>query len=156
MQVRGESDVPGGVLHIADCHEAAIYVLAPLQVRRGLHGAACSCTVQRCGDMSCPMMPDYVPQRPCTVAHTHTVHATYRTDVQHVTCLQYVHVSGCSDCTVVLGAVGRVVRFERCEKVTATLTAARCVVSSCHSCTLHLGVNQGPGESSCQQDLYAY
>jgi len=30
--VRGESDIPGGMLRVADCHDAVIYVLAPLQV----------------------------------------------------------------------------------------------------------------------------
>lgn len=30
--VRGEADVPSGALHITDCHDTVIYVLAPLQV----------------------------------------------------------------------------------------------------------------------------
>jgi TBCC domain-containing protein 1 len=35
--VRGEGDVPGGVLRITDCHEAIVYALAPLQVGTMIH-----------------------------------------------------------------------------------------------------------------------
>lgn len=30
--VRGECDFPGGWLRVSDCHEAVIYLLAPLKV----------------------------------------------------------------------------------------------------------------------------
>jgi hypothetical protein len=30
--VRGETDLPQGMLRVTDCHDAMIYVLAPLQV----------------------------------------------------------------------------------------------------------------------------
>lgn len=41
--VRGEGDIgPGGSLRITDCHDAVIYVLAPVQVRCGLlYGLRC-------------------------------------------------------------------------------------------------------------------
>ncbi len=44
----------------------------------------------------------------------------------------------------VLGAVGRVVRMERCERVQLITAAARLIVSSCHDCILYLGVNHAP------------
>jgi hypothetical protein len=34
--------------------------------------------------------------------------------------LQYALISACSDCVIVLGAVGRVLRIERCERVQAS------------------------------------
>eukprot|EP00955_Chlamydomonas_euryale_P042264 352248-Chlamydomonas_euryale.AAC.2 len=58
--VRGETDIPGGTLHVSDCHDTVVYVLSPLQ---------------------------------------------------------FVHLSGCSDCTVVVGAVGKLLRVDRCDKV---------------------------------------
>ena len=33
--VRGESDLPHGDVRVTDCHEAVIYLLAPLQVEEG-------------------------------------------------------------------------------------------------------------------------
>ena len=30
---------------------------------------------------------------------------------------QWVFVSGCSDCTIVIGAVGRILRLDRCDRV---------------------------------------
>ena len=44
----------------------------------------------------------------------------------------------------VLGAVGRVVRIERCERVQLITAAARVIVSSCHDCIFYLGVNRAP------------
>lgn len=43
-----------------------------------------------------------------------------------------------------LGAVGRLVRIERCERVQLITCAARLVVSSCHDCIFYLGVNGAP------------
>lgn len=47
-------------------------------------------------------------------------------------------------CWQVLGAVGRLVRIERCERVQLITCAARLVVSSCHDCIFYLGVNRAP------------
>lgn len=58
--------------------------------------------------------------------------------------LQFASVFACSDCTVVLGAAGRMVRIERCERVQLIAAAARVIISSCHDCILHLGVNSAP------------
>lgn len=58
--------------------------------------------------------------------------------------LQFASVFACSDCTVVIGAVGRVVRLERCERVQLICAAARIIISSCHDCILHLAVNRTP------------
>jgi len=85
--VRGELDFPSGQLHITDCHDTIVYILAPLQ---------------------------------------------------------YVYISACSDCTIVVGAVGKVVRVERCDKVQVIAAAARVVIASCHDCVFHLGVLRAP------------
>mmetsp|Transcript_707 Transcript_707/g.2084 ORF Transcript_707/g.2084 Transcript_707/m.2084 type:complete len:651 (+) Transcript_707:360-2312(+) len=58
--------------------------------------------------------------------------------------LQFASVFACSDCTVVIGAVGRMVRLERCERVQLICAAARIIISSCHDCILHLAVNRAP------------
>ncbi|PRW18405.1 TBCC domain-containing 1 isoform A [Chlorella sorokiniana] len=58
--------------------------------------------------------------------------------------LQYALITACSDCVVVLGAVGRCLRVERCERV-QVICASRCVVvNTCHDCIFYLGVNQAP------------
>jgi Tubulin binding cofactor C len=36
------------------------------------------------------------------------------------------------------------VRIERCEGVQLIAAAARIIVSSCHDCILHLGINRAP------------
>ncbi len=43
-----------------------------------------------------------------------------------------------------VGAVGALLRIECCERVQLMATCARALVSSCHSCTLHLGTPQQP------------
>ncbi|KXZ53345.1 hypothetical protein GPECTOR_7g1240 [Gonium pectorale] len=85
--VRGEGDLPGGEVRISDCHEAVIYILAPLQAAL---------------------------------------------------------VSGCSDCTVVLGAVGRLLRVERCDKVQVIAATGRLLVSACHDCSFNVGTPRPP------------
>eukprot|EP00798_Chlamydomonas_sp_ICE-L_P003219 gene3219-13238_t len=87
--VRGEGDFasPQDNLHITDCHDSVIYILAPLQT---------------------------------------------------------VYVSGCSDCTIVIGAAGRMLRLERCDKLQVMAAASRTVISSCHDCSLYLGTPRPP------------
>ncbi|KAK9810967.1 hypothetical protein WJX73_001581 [Symbiochloris irregularis] len=58
--------------------------------------------------------------------------------------LQYASVLGCSNCTLVIGAVGRMLRIEGCTKVTLICAAVRVCISSCHECTFYLGVNRPP------------
>uniref|UniRef100_A0A7S0V4B7 TBCC domain-containing protein 1 n=1 Tax=Polytomella parva TaxID=51329 RepID=A0A7S0V4B7_9CHLO len=53
-------------------------------------------------------------------------------------------VAGCSDCTIVLGAVGRLVRIERCDRTQILCCGNRIIVSSCHDCTFFLGTPRGP------------
>jgi TBCC domain-containing protein 1 len=45
---------------------------------------------------------------------------------------------------VVVGAVGRVLRVERCERLQLVAAAVRILVSSCHDCVFYLGVNRPP------------
>lgn len=58
--------------------------------------------------------------------------------------LQYVTVSCCSDCVVVVGAVGRALRLERCERVQVVAATASAAVNTCHDCILYLGTNRPP------------
>ncbi|PNW78930.1 hypothetical protein CHLRE_09g394880v5 [Chlamydomonas reinhardtii] len=85
--VRGESDLPHGDVRVTDCHEAVIYLLAPLQA---------------------------------------------------------AFISACSDCTIVVGAVGRMLRVERCDKVTVIAATSRLLVSSCHECVFNVGTPRPP------------
>ncbi|KAI3984322.1 hypothetical protein MKX01_011276 [Papaver californicum] len=58
--------------------------------------------------------------------------------------LQYATVYGCSDATVVLGAIGKAVRVEHCERVQVITAAKRICIASCRECVFFLGVNQRP------------
>lgn len=62
----------------------------------------------------------------------------------HLPPAQCVFVAGCSDCTVVVGAAGRLVRLERCDKVSLLALCARLVVLNCHDCGLWLGTPRPP------------
>ena len=76
-----------GIVRISDCHDTAIYVLAPLQ---------------------------------------------------------YASISCCSDCTIVVGAVGRLLRVEQCERVSVIAAGKRICIAGCHDCIFYLGVNHHP------------
>lgn len=58
--------------------------------------------------------------------------------------LQYASINCCSDCTVVVGAVGRMLKVERCERLQLIAGCARICISSCHESVFYLGVNQPP------------
>ncbi|KAF3787006.1 TBCC domain-containing protein 1 [Nymphaea thermarum] len=58
--------------------------------------------------------------------------------------LRYVIVNGCSDATVVLGAIGKAVRVEHCERVQVITAARRVCIANCRECVFFLGVNQRP------------
>ena len=58
--------------------------------------------------------------------------------------LQYASILGCSNCTLVVGAVGRLLRIEGCTRITVIAASVRVCISSCHECTFHLGVNRPP------------
>ena len=58
--------------------------------------------------------------------------------------LQYASITCCSDCTVVVGAVGRMLRVERCERLQLIAACVRICISSCHDCVFYLGVNRPP------------
>ncbi|XP_019059295.1 PREDICTED: LOW QUALITY PROTEIN: TBCC domain-containing protein 1-like [Tarenaya hassleriana] len=58
--------------------------------------------------------------------------------------LRYVTVYGCSDATIVLGAVGKAVRVEHCERVHIIAAAKRVCIANCRECIFFLGVNQRP------------
>ncbi|XP_050227770.1 uncharacterized protein LOC126677267 [Mercurialis annua] len=85
--VKHAADLKGSSVKVLNCHDSAIYVLAPLR------------------------------------------HAT---------------IYGCSDATIVLGAVGKAVRIEHCERVHVILAAKRVCIANCRECVFFLGVNQQP------------
>ncbi|KAL1550004.1 TBCC domain-containing protein 1-like [Salvia divinorum] len=58
--------------------------------------------------------------------------------------VKYATVYGCSDATIVLGAVGKAVRVEHCERVHLISTAKRICIANCRECVFFLGVNQKP------------
>ncbi|PIN13208.1 hypothetical protein CDL12_14173 [Handroanthus impetiginosus] len=58
--------------------------------------------------------------------------------------LKYATVYGCSDATIVLGAVGKAVRVEHCERVHLITAAKRIRIANCRECLFFLGVNQQP------------
>ncbi|GMH18727.1 hypothetical protein Nepgr_020568 [Nepenthes gracilis] len=58
--------------------------------------------------------------------------------------LRYATVYGCSDATVILGAVGKAVRVEHCERVHVITAAKRICIANCRECVFFLGVNQRP------------
>ncbi|GIL89591.1 hypothetical protein Vretimale_1845 [Volvox reticuliferus] len=61
-----------------------------------------------------------------------------------LTPLQAAFISGCSDCTIVVGAVGRLLRVERCDKVQVIAATNRLLVSSCHECAFNVGTPRPP------------
>eukprot|EP00256_Glycine_max_P058918 XP_014627255.1 uncharacterized protein LOC100800780 isoform X2 [Glycine max] len=85
--VKHASDIKGSSVKVLNCHESAIYILAPLR---------------------------------------------------------YATVYGCSDATIVIGAVGKAVRVEHCERVHVIVAAKRICIANCRECVFFLGVNQQP------------
>lgn len=45
---------------------------------------------------------------------------------------------------MVVGAVSRMLRVERCERLTLIAASIRICISSCHESTFYLGVNRQP------------
>ncbi|XP_044502988.1 TBCC domain-containing protein 1-like isoform X1 [Mangifera indica] len=58
--------------------------------------------------------------------------------------LRYATIYGCSDATIILGAVGKAVRVEHCERVHVITAANRVCIANCRECVFFLGVNQRP------------
>ncbi|XP_052174989.1 uncharacterized protein LOC127789927 isoform X2 [Diospyros lotus] len=58
--------------------------------------------------------------------------------------LRYATIYGCSDTTIVVGAVGKAVRVEHCERVHVIAAAKRICIANCRECVFFLGVNQRP------------
>lgn len=58
--------------------------------------------------------------------------------------LKYATIYGSSDATIVLGAVGKAIRIEHCERVHVIAAAKRVCIANCRECVFFLGVNQRP------------
>jgi len=85
--LKGESNIENGVIRVSHCHDAVVYVLAPLR---------------------------------------------------------YASIFGCTDCIVVLGATGKAVKVEHCERVQLLAPCARIRIANCRECVFYLGTNQNP------------
>ena len=49
-----------------------------------------------------------------------------------------------SSLQIMVGAVSRVLKVERCERVQLVAAAVRLYIASCHDCVFYLGVNRAP------------
>jgi TBCC domain-containing protein 1 len=58
--------------------------------------------------------------------------------------VSYATVYGCSDATIVLGAIGKAVKIEHCERVQIVAATKRICIANCRECIFYLGVNQRP------------
>lgn len=58
--------------------------------------------------------------------------------------LSYATVYGCSDSTIVVGAVGKTLRVEHCERVQIITATKRICIVNCRECIFFLGINQKP------------
>ena len=58
--------------------------------------------------------------------------------------MRYASIVGCTDCVVVVGAVSRAVRVERCRRVTVIAATRRLRVRNARDCVFHLGVAERP------------
>ncbi|XP_073002058.1 uncharacterized protein [Typha latifolia] len=58
--------------------------------------------------------------------------------------LKYATVYGCSDATIILGAIGKAVKVEHCERVQVITAAKRICIANCRECLFFLGVNHRP------------
>lgn len=58
--------------------------------------------------------------------------------------LRHALIACCTDCLVVVGAVGGMLRLERCERVQVISATAAVTINTCHDCILNLGVTRDP------------
>ncbi|WOK98255.1 TBCC domain-containing protein 1-like isoform X2 [Canna indica] len=56
--------------------------------------------------------------------------------------LRYATIYGCSDATIVLGAVGKAFKMEHSERVQVIAAAKLICISNCRECVFYLVVNQ--------------
>lgn len=58
--------------------------------------------------------------------------------------LDCISISCCSDCVVVVGAVGKLIRVERCVRLQLIAVCRRIYINASHDCIFYLGTNQPP------------
>ena len=58
--------------------------------------------------------------------------------------LDCLSISCCSDCVVVVGAVGKLIRVERCVRLQLIAVCRRIYINASHDCIFYLGTNQPP------------
>lgn len=114
--LRGESDVAGSSLAIVGCHEASVYVLAPL--KHVLVSCCVDCTIvvrfQQC--MFWPLL--------VSVPWHHQTPYLMR--------------------ALQIGACGGSLRMEQCERMQIVSAAVRTTISTCRDSTMHIACNTQP------------
>lgn len=58
--------------------------------------------------------------------------------------LDCISISCCSDCVVVVGAVGKLIRVERCVRLQLIAVCRRIYINASHDCIFYLGTNHPP------------
>ncbi|XP_064992099.1 uncharacterized protein LOC135628978 isoform X1 [Musa acuminata AAA Group] len=86
-----------------------------------------------------------VVKQPCDIkGHSIKVLNCHDSVIYILAPLRYATIYGCSDATIVLGAIGKAVRVEHCERVQVIVAAKRICIANCRECVFYLGVNQQP------------
>ncbi|KAJ6818001.1 TBCC domain-containing protein 1-like [Iris pallida] len=102
-------------------------------------------TYSRCQAFVEGISKSYVVKRPCDIKGRSLKVLNCQESVIYILApLSYATVYGCSDATVVLGAVGKAVRVEHCERVQVITAARRICIANCREGVFFLGVNQRP------------
>lgn len=58
--------------------------------------------------------------------------------------VRYALITCCTDCVIVVGAVGRALRLERCERVQLVAVTKQLTINTCHDCIAYVGVTSSP------------
>lgn len=58
--------------------------------------------------------------------------------------MQHVSICGCTDCTIVVGAVGGAFKVDLCERVHIVSASKRLRINSCRDSTFCVAVNRPP------------
>jgi len=98
--------------------------------------ACCKSTPKNLATYGSPL---YVSATPCAEVTSCSDSMIYLLEPYH-----YVSISGCSDCTIVVGACARSMLMEQCERVTLMCATKRIAVRSCFECTFHLAIVNQP------------
>ncbi|CAI5472273.1 unnamed protein product [Closterium sp. Yama58-4] len=134
----GSGGGAGGEVQISPRGAAANGAMTGGVLSRRVWAAAGMTTVDGVAKMSVLKGETEVDSSCVRVAHCHD------SVIYVLAPLKYASVIGCSDSIVVLGAVGKVVRVEACERLTLIAPCARIRIANCRECVFYLGCNSRP------------